>query len=41
MWSGFSYQTPIPYQQSSQLNFWSLAELEEEKILQKIAKVQN
>lgn len=41
IWSGFSFQTPIPYQQSSQLNFWSLAELEEQKTLQKIAKTQN
>jgi len=39
-WSGFSYQTPIPYQQSNALNFWSLASEEDQEILQKIAKTQ-
>lgn len=38
IWSGFAYESSIPYQQSSQLNFWSLASKEEEEILNKIAK---
>lgn len=25
IWSGFAFETSVPYQQSSQLNFWSLA----------------
>lgn len=25
MWSGFTYEAPVPYQQSNQLNFWSIA----------------
>lgn len=25
MWSGFAYQTTVPYQQSNSLNFWTLA----------------
>lgn len=38
IWSGFAYESPIPYQQSSQLNYWSLASKKEEKILKRIAK---
>jgi len=38
MWGGFSYEAIVPYQQSSQLNFWSLAS-EEQKILSKIALI--
>jgi len=36
MWGGFSYQAIVPYQQTSQINFWSLAS--EEAILKRIAK---
>jgi len=27
IWSGWSYESPVPYQQQNQLNFWSLAGL--------------
>lgn len=36
MWGGFSYQAIVPYQQTSQINFWSLAS--EESLLRRIAK---
>lgn len=39
MWSGFAYQAIVPYQQSSQINYWTLASSEDE-ILSKIAKIQ-
>lgn len=39
MWGGFSYQAIVPYQQSSQINFWSLASEEEQKLLNKIARI--
>jgi hypothetical protein len=38
MWGGFAYQTTIPYNQNSILNFWSLASSKEADILKKIAK---
>ena len=38
MWGGFSYQAIVPYQQSNQINFWSLASQEEKDTLNKIAK---
>ena len=40
IWSGFAYEAIVPYQQSNQMNFWSLASEEQEKILNKIARVQ-
>lgn len=39
-WGGFAYEAIVPYQQSNQMNFWSLASKDEEKILSKIARVQ-
>lgn len=36
IWSGFAYEAIVPYQQSSQLNYWSLASKETE-MLRKIA----
>jgi hypothetical protein len=38
MWGGFAYQTTIPYNQNSILNFWSLADSSNADILKKIAK---
>lgn len=38
MWSGFAYEAIVPYEQSSQVNYWSLASNKSDKILSKIAK---
>jgi len=40
IWQGFSFETPVPYQQHNQLNFWSLASKDEDEILNKIARIQ-
>lgn len=40
IWSGFAYEAIIPYQQSSQLNYWSLASKKEQEILKKVARIQ-
>ena len=39
MWGGMSFESIIPYQQRSQLNYWSLASVKERKMLNKIAKI--
>lgn len=36
IWGGFAYQAIVPYQQSSQINFWTLAELEKEDMFNKL-----
>ena len=36
VWGGFAYQAIVPYQQSSQINFWSLAQSEQEQLLNKL-----
>jgi len=36
MWSGFSYEAIIPYNQSSQLSYWSLANKKEDKLLKRL-----
>lgn len=36
IWGGFAYQAIVPYQQSSQINFWSLASSDQEQLLNKL-----
>lgn len=38
IWSGFAYEAIIPYSQSSQVNYWSLASEKYKKTLRKISR---
>lgn len=39
MWGGFAFEAIVPYQQRNQLNYWSLASVTKQKMLNKIAKI--